>query len=80
MINPEIQVMTRDGRSAKIISVNETSKMGGYEYPILAEVEHPNEAGEIVRWHFMANGQWKSNDSCNNNDLIHPWMAHSVVV
>lgn len=78
MINPEIQVMTRDGRSAKIISVNESNEMGGYSYPILAEVEHPNEAGELVRWHFMANGQWKSNDSCNNNDLIHPWMARSV--
>ena len=45
---------------------------------LFAEVEHPNEAGEIVRWHYMANGQWKSNDSCNNNDLIHPWMAQSV--
>ena len=78
MINPELQVMTRDGRVATILSVSEKTKMGGYTYPILAEVEHPNKAGELVRWHFMANGQWKSNDSCNNNDLVNPWMARSV--
>ena len=78
MINPELQVMTRNGRSARIVATGETNKMGGYSYPILAEVEHPNEPGQFVRWHYMPNGQWKSNDSCNNNDLIHPWMAQGV--
>lgn len=78
MINPELQVMTRDGRPARIIATNETNEMGGYSYPILAEVEHPNHTGQFIRWHFMGNGQWKSNDSCNNNDLIHPWMAQGV--
>lgn len=78
MINPELQVMTRDGRQAKIVAVDASHDMGGYQYPIVAEVDHPNDPGALVLWHYMANGQWKSNDSCNNNDLIHPWMAQAV--
>lgn len=64
------QVVTRDGRQARILSMTEKNQMGPYLYPILAEVEHPNEPGEWVAWHYMANGQWKSNDPENHNDLI----------
>lgn len=80
MIKPGLQVMTRDGRDARIVSIDEGPKMGGYRYPILAEVEHPNNKGEFVLWHYMANGQWRSNDACNGNDLVHPYMAQKIVM
>lgn len=80
MIKPNLQVMTRDGRAARIVSVDSTHQMGGYRYPIQAEVESPNNPGEVIRWHYMANGQWKSNDACNGNDLVHPYMAQKIVM
>ena len=75
MIRLDAQVMTRDGRAATIISRTERHVMGPYEYPILAEVEHPNDPMQTVLWHYMADGRWKSNDPCNPNDLIpyQPW-------
>lgn len=63
-------VMTRDGRAARILSFTEKHAEGPYHYPILAEVEHPNEVGTWVRWHYMADGRWKSNDPENGNDLV----------
>lgn len=63
-------VMTRDGRAARILSFTEQHQEGPYFYPILAEVEHPNEIGAWLRWHYMADGRWKSNDPHNGNDLV----------
>lgn len=63
-------VMTRDGRAARILSFTEPHQEGPYPYPILAEVEHPNEVGAWVRWHYMADGRWKSNETDNHNDLV----------
>lgn len=63
-------VMTRDGRAARILSFTEAHSEGPYAYPVLAEVEHPNETGAWLRWHYMADGRWKSNDPENDNDLV----------
>ena len=57
MIRLDHEVMTRDGRAARILSRTETHVMGPYHYPLLAEVEHPNEPGGWVRWHYMADGR-----------------------
>lgn len=75
MMRTDAQVMTRDGRKATILSRTERRVMGPYEYPILAEVEHPNDPEKMVLWHYLANGRWKSNDDSNPNDLIsyRPW-------
>lgn len=63
-------ICTRDLRAARIIGADSAHMMGPYRYPIVAEVEHPNEPGQWVRWNYMSNGQWKSNDHENNNDLV----------
>lgn len=75
MIRLDAHVMTRDGRAATIISRTESHVMGPYEYPILAEIENPNDPSQKVRWHYMADGRWKSNENNNHNDLIayQPW-------
>jgi hypothetical protein len=69
-------VRTRDGRKARIIATDQTvTEGGGYIYPIRAEVEHPNERGKFVRWNYLADGRWKSNERRNHNDLVNerPW-------
>ena len=63
-------VMTRDGRAARVLTFTSDHTEGPYPFPVVAEVEHPNEVGSWLRWHYMANGQWKSNDPANPNDLI----------
>ena len=63
-------VMTRDGRAAHILRFDDKHTEGPYAYPIWATVEHPNEIGQWVHWHYMADGRWKSNDPANPNDLI----------
>lgn len=70
ILRTDAQVMTRDGRAARVLSFVEPRVEGPYPYPILAEVEHPNEPGAWLRWHFMADGRWKSNDDRNPNDLV----------
>ena len=70
ILRNDAKVMTRDGRAAHILSMTSTHVEGPYHYPILAEVEHPNEPGQWLRWHYLADGRWKSNDNANNNDLI----------
>jgi hypothetical protein len=71
MIRTTDQVMTRDGRAARILSFTERHEEGPYNLPILAEVEHPSEVGVWLRWHYMADGRWKSNGDFNDpNDLI----------
>lgn len=70
MLRNDQPVMTRDGRAARILSFTERHTMGPYHYPILAEVEHPSEVGGWLRWHYMADGRWKSNDDANGNDLV----------
>lgn len=74
--DPTKPVRTRDGRNARIIATDQTvTEGGGYVYPIRAEVAHPNERGKKVRWNYLADGRWKSNDSRNHNDLVNerPW-------
>lgn len=75
MIDTSKAIRTRDGRKARIIATNSTHMMGPYRYPIIAEVEHPNEPGQWVRWHYMEDGRWKSNEPGNHNDLLNemPW-------
>lgn len=75
LLRKDDAVMTRDGRDARLLSVTEQHMEGPYPYPILAEVEHPNEPGNWLRWHYLADGRWKSNDPANGNDLIpyRPW-------
>ena len=63
-------VQTLDGRAAHIIGVDGRHMEGPYRYPIIAEVEHPNEPGQWVAWHYMENGRWKNNEPGNNNDLV----------
>ncbi len=70
MLRSDQQVMTRDGRAARILSFTAAHTEGPYHYPILAEVEHPSEIGGWIRWHYMADGRWKSNDPKNPNDLV----------
>ena len=69
-------VRTRDGRKARIIAADQTvSEGGGYVYPIRAEVEHPNDPKKVIRWNYLADGRFKSNEDRNPNDLINerPW-------
>lgn len=61
---------TRDGRAVRLLSAESPQAMGTYVYPILAEVEHPNEPGGWTRWHYLRCGHWKSNDPQNSNDLV----------
>jgi len=68
--NPRLPVCTRDGRAAFIEGSNRSHFEGSYRYPILARVEHPNEHKQWVRWHYMLDGRWKSNDPENGNDLV----------
>lgn len=63
-------IKTRDGRAAYIVGTNGRQRMGKYLYPIIAEVEHPNESGQWVAWHYLPDGRWKSSESKNNNDII----------
>lgn len=63
-------ICTRDGRASRLLETGCSYTIGGYLYPLKAEVEHPNCPGEWVSWHYMLNGQWKSNDINNPNDLI----------
>lgn len=70
ILRTDQQVMTRDGRAARILSFTERHTSGPYSYPILAEVEHPSEIGSWLKWHFMSDGRWKSNDDANPNDLV----------
>ena len=68
--NPWLPVQTRDGRAAYIEASDEQHREGPYCYPIRARVEHPNEPGKWVLWHYMPDGRWKSNDPQNGNDLV----------
>ena len=68
--DPHQPLRTRDGRAAVLLSDNDPQTMGPYVYPIKAKVEHPNEPGEWVEWHYLPDGRWKSNDSENPNDLV----------
>lgn len=63
---------TRDGRAVRLLEANSAKPqvMGPYQYPIRAEVEHPNKAGSWVAWFYLRCGHWKSNDSENGNDLV----------
>lgn len=70
ILRTDQRVMTRDGRAARILSFSEKHMEGPYTYPILAEVEHPSELGAWLRWHYLADGRWKSNDVNNGNDLV----------
>lgn len=63
-------IATRDGRVAILERTDGSLVAGGYRYPVVARVEHPNEPGEWVRHAYMADGRWKSNDPCNGNDLV----------
>jgi hypothetical protein len=63
-------VRTRDGRAAHIIRSDSDHTMGPYRYPVVAEVEHPNDQEAWVRWHYMDTGWWKSNEPENGNDLV----------
>lgn len=69
-LNTNKAVQTRDGRAAIILSTNDRRTMGGYEYPIRAKAEHPNEPGNWVEWGYMSDGRWKSNEPDSGNDLI----------
>jgi hypothetical protein len=83
-------ICTRDGRPAKILSIGHISSITPqeYSYPIRAEVEHPNDRTKKLTWCFMINGQYKSSDPCNHNDLVnqkvwHEWLyavKHSRMV
>jgi hypothetical protein len=68
--DPAAPVRTRDGRAAVIEALDDPHMMGPYHYPIVASVQHPNDPGQWVRWHYMLNGRWKSNDQENGNDLV----------
>jgi hypothetical protein len=63
---------TRDGRAVRLLDANckKPGRGGPYAYPVLAEVEHPNEPGMWVQWHYLRCGHWKSNDPRNPNDLV----------
>ena len=61
---------TRDGRIALILETERAGGFGGYQYPIRAKVEHPNNHGEWVEWSYLRDGRWKSNEAENNNDLL----------
>jgi hypothetical protein len=77
LFDPTKPCRTRDGRKAIILTTDQTKMEGPYSYPIRAKVQHPDNgrSDEWVEWNFMANGQWKSNDSHNHNDLVNemPW-------
>lgn len=69
-LNVASPIATRDGRAAVIERIDSNQTVGSYAYPVVARVEHPNEPGEWVRWNYMADGRWKSNDPGNHNDLV----------
>lgn len=70
MFDPAKPACTRDGRAARVLGTDASRVVGGYAYPIVAEVEHPNKRGEWVRWSYMRDGGWKSNEPNNRNDLV----------
>jgi hypothetical protein len=70
MFDPEKPCQTRDGRAAHVICKDRVSGFGGYQYPIRARVEHPNNADMWVVWSYLSDGRWKSNEASNNNDLV----------
>lgn len=71
VFDPTKPVRTRDGRAARVLRTDCDHAEGPYRYPVLAEVEHPNKRNAWVRWHYLTNGWWKSNDPENGNDLVH---------
>lgn len=75
-----IPARTRDGREALIHRTDGTFRAGKYWYPLKVFVEKEDEATwnpeTPYDWSYMANGQFKSNDSNNPRDLI--WIEFRV--
>ena len=75
--DPNKPVRTRDGRKAVILSKDDRRmEGGGYVYTIRAEVEHPNDPKLTVRWNYLPEGRWKSNEDRNPNDLVNERIWH----
>lgn len=69
MLDTTKPVSTRDGRAVAIVATDrDVTEGGGYVYPIRAMVDRGD--GCFHGWNYMANGQWKSNDACNDMDLV----------
>lgn len=69
MRNPGRQVVTRDGRSVKIICTDRKFEFSNTQYPVVALIKSINNGNTEYAINFTSDG--KANDHCNcNTDLF----------
>jgi hypothetical protein len=68
MIDWTSGLITRDGRKAELLEIHHKKFEGPYATPMYVAVHNKN--GKIHNWHYMVNGQFKSNEPGHIMDLM----------